>query len=234
MAHNAEATATCAAPVDSLLPSLEREMRIPLAALAAASEMLVEELGAGHPGSGFARLIHREAGRVQDSMTDLTGLALPLPGEPRLIDLAPILAELLHEVAGPARNSGVEVSANIAAHPVIAWGDVAGLRTALGRIVRYELDSMSGGGRLAIRVGWPAGGREVLIFFSDTGPHLPIELLAKVFDPFVTAAGRRSGMGLAHCRRIIEHAGGAVAARNDPKGGLVIEVRLVSGDGKGR
>ena len=39
---------------------------------------------------------------------------------------------------------------------------------------------------------------------SDTGPGIPEELLAKIFDPFVTTKPQGSGLGLAICRGIAD------------------------------
>jgi signal transduction histidine kinase len=64
---------------------------------------------------------------------------------------------------------------------------------------------------------------------SDTGIGIPPEELARVFDTFYQVRGdttdrrvvRGSGMGLAICRRIVEHYGGTITAQSTPGKGSV-------------
>ena len=52
--------------------------------------------------------------------------------------------------------------------------------------------------------------------------------MPNIFEPFAVMEGRRPGMSLALCRKIAEHLGGSVKARNNTLGGLTVEVRLKS------
>jgi signal transduction histidine kinase len=67
------------------------------------------------------------------------------------------------------------------------------------------------------------------IAVSDTGPGIPAEWRARVFEPFVrvpgtTAAG--SGIGLATVHRIVRAHGGVIVVRSDPGEGTTIVVQL--------
>jgi signal transduction histidine kinase/CheY-like chemotaxis protein len=61
---------------------------------------------------------------------------------------------------------------------------------------------------------------------SDTGPGVPEDKLAAIFQPFVQdEAGRAlggAGLGLAICRQLIEWMGGAIRAQANPEGGLTV------------
>ncbi|MHB1633496.1 MAG: ATP-binding protein, partial [Acidithiobacillus sp.] len=48
----------------------------------------------------------------------------------------------------------------------------------------------------------------------DDGPGFPAELLARVFEPYVTSKVKGSGLGLAIVRRIVEEHGGQIIADN--------------------
>ncbi|HEV3072795.1 MAG TPA: ATP-binding protein, partial [Thermoanaerobaculia bacterium] len=54
----------------------------------------------------------------------------------------------------------------------------------------------------------------------DSGPGVPPELLARIFDPYFSTHDAGTGLGLPIARRIAEEHGGEIAARNRPEGGL--------------
>jgi signal transduction histidine kinase len=67
---------------------------------------------------------------------------------------------------------------------------------------------------------------------SDSGPGVPPEALAKLFEPFYRLDDARErltggvGLGLAITERAVRFHGGKVRALNRNGGGLVIEIRL--------
>jgi signal transduction histidine kinase len=60
----------------------------------------------------------------------------------------------------------------------------------------------------------------------DTGPGLPREFGAKIFEPFVGTKPSGIGLGLSICKRIVESHGGEIRAANRPEGGAVFTVSL--------
>jgi signal transduction histidine kinase len=49
---------------------------------------------------------------------------------------------------------------------------------------------------------------------ADTGPGIPAEYFASIFEPFVTSKATGSGLGLAICQGIVEQHRGTIAAAN--------------------
>src|SRR5206468_9033487 len=68
------------------------------------------------------------------------------------------------------------------------------------------IEAMEPGGELTVRVSDLAegGGATLLVELSDTGCGIPDELLANVFNPFVTTKAHGTGLGLAICRSIAD------------------------------
>jgi len=66
-----------------------------------------------------------------------------------------------------------------------------------------------------------AGGEMVEISVADTGPGLPKEVRAKLFQPFVTTKPNGMGVGLSVCRSIVEAHHGRLWADDNPGGGTV-------------
>jgi two-component system sensor kinase FixL len=63
---------------------------------------------------------------------------------------------------------------------------------------------------------------------SDTGPGIPREILARIFDPFYTTKASGMGMGLSVSRTIVDAHGGRLWAENGADGGAVFHVSLSS------
>ncbi len=61
---------------------------------------------------------------------------------------------------------------------------------------------------------------------SDNGPGFPPEMLANIFDPYVTNKPKGTGLGLAIVKKIIEEHGGSIIAENASEGGARIIIKL--------
>ena len=64
------------------------------------------------------------------------------------------------------------------------------------------------------------------VMIRDTGPGLPPEILAKLFQPFVTTKEKGMGIGLNICQSIMEAHGGSIEAPAGGEGGAVFRIRL--------
>ncbi|HEX4469229.1 MAG TPA: HAMP domain-containing sensor histidine kinase [Gemmatimonadaceae bacterium] len=73
-------------------------------------------------------------------------------------------------------------------------------------------------------------GAVVRIDVADSGPGIPPNLAAKIFEPHFTtkAAGKGTGLGLDIVRRIVAHHGGTIACESDATGArFVVRIPLV-------
>jgi signal transduction histidine kinase len=68
----------------------------------------------------------------------------------------------------------------------------------------------------------------VRLTVADDGPGIPVDVLPRLFNSFVTtkSSGKGTGMGLRICRRIVEEMDGRLAAANRPQGGAEFEILL--------
>jgi nitrogen fixation/metabolism regulation signal transduction histidine kinase len=61
---------------------------------------------------------------------------------------------------------------------------------------------------------------------TDNGHGFDREMLARVFEPYVTSKPRGTGLGLAIVKKIAEEHGGSIEANNRPEGGAYVRVVL--------
>ena len=88
---------------------------------------------------------------------------------------------------------------------------------------------------IRVRTSMTPEGR-VAVEVQDTGPGVPHDIAAKIFDPFVTTkpVGVGTGLGLYICRNVITALGGEISVRNDPDGGAIFRVVLPAAGGSMR
>jgi two-component system sensor histidine kinase BaeS len=83
-----------------------------------------------------------------------------------------------------------------------------------------------------LKIWYEQSKENLMIYFEDSGPGVPEESVAHLFDRLYrvdTARSRAmggSGLGLAICKAIAEAHGGEITAVNSPTGGLKIEILL--------
>ena len=78
---------------------------------------------------------------------------------------------------------------------------------------KIEMDMQIADSRLVIRV-------------KDNGPGINDEVLPRLFEPFFTTKPDGMGLGLSLCATLIERAGGAIEAANQPTGGACFTITL--------
>jgi two-component system, LuxR family, sensor kinase FixL len=71
----------------------------------------------------------------------------------------------------------------------------------------------------------------VIISVRDAGPGIPLEIMERLFEPFVSTKTGGLGLGLAISRRIMDEFGGELRAENHPDGGAVFHIVFSRLDG---
>lgn len=177
-------------------------------------EMLLPDLDATAPGAaGALGDLITAARHAVELSRQLLALSRKKPAEEQLVELPPLVDEMLRLLRGRA-GDGVQLSVALTP-PLVVLGDPAQLRQVLLNLCVNALDAMPQGGTLAIR-GWRevrVGGEVVQLEVSDTGVGMSAEACRRAFEPFYTtkALGRGTGLGLALVKRIVTNHGGEVA-----------------------
>ncbi len=75
------------------------------------------------------------------------------------------------------------------------------------------------------------GESKIELTITDTGPGFPVEMIDRLFEPYVTSKPRGTGLGLAVVKQIVDEHGGNIIASNSPNSGACITVQLpINGD----
>jgi signal transduction histidine kinase len=130
------------------------------------------------------------------------------------------------------RDTGVEMVQKLGAPAPVAFGHMVALQQVLVNLFSNARDVLATlpanePRRVVVCAGLAEGGEWIDMTVSDTGGGIPPQVMAHLFEPFVTTKGmeRGTGLGLSICQGLIKHMGGSISARNDAQG-AVFTIRL--------
>jgi nitrogen fixation/metabolism regulation signal transduction histidine kinase len=150
---------------------------------------------------------------------------LPAP-EPAPLDLN----ALVRQVLALYENSTVPIAKHLAEPLPPVWADGAQIRQVIHNLVQNAQDALEhqAGRRAspAIEVRTELAGDRIRLAVSDNGGGFPEELMARIFEPYVTTKPRGTGLGLAIVKKIVDEHHGAVTIENRPESGASVSVLL--------
>ncbi len=157
--------------------------------------------------------------RMVDDFRDYARLPAP--------EVAPLdLNGLIREVLGLYEGSSAIIEADLADDLGSVLGDATQLRQIIHNLLRNAEDALEGheGARIVLRT--ERGARHAHLSIADNGPGFPVELLPRIFEPYVTTKARGTGLGLPIVRKIVDEHQGSIEISNAPEGGARIDIRL--------
>jgi two-component system NtrC family sensor kinase len=143
-----------------------------------------------------------------------------------LVDVARVVRYACETAQPQLALAGVELRVTLDDRLPSIEADATQLELVVINLIKNSLDAMPYGGTLAVAVSEIETGVEIEV--ADTGSGIPAEMLARVFEPWVTSktVGQGTGLGLAIAREVIEAHGGTIGIRNVDHGGAVVTIHL--------
>jgi signal transduction histidine kinase len=225
------------AEIGRLASAVAHEIRNPLGVIAAQAKLL--ERGGASPSSVAA--VRAQVDRARRFLDDLLRYSKPRPLEVSDVEVLPALqlaATNVRQVMGDgAPPIEVALEPDGAAPLAIevdrgAFNDVA---TVLAHNAAIAVSDREGG---EVRIRARRDGDAAIVTVEDNGPGVPEELLATLFQPFVTGRGRDAkhpgtGLGLAIAARWVERHGGTLRHERAAGGGARFVARWPARAGAG-
>ncbi len=221
------------ATVGQLTASIAHEVNNPIAVIQGNLDLVRELLGPQHSATVAPelKLVDEQIERMRLIVTQLLQFARPteFAGYVENVDAAKALDDCLVLAGHQMSRSGIQVQRHCLAtrQPAINRHE---LQQVLVNLIVNASHAMAQGGtlRLATR---DVGADSVEIEVADTGAGLSEELLARLFQPFVTRRPDGTGLGLWISRGLVERYGGDLRAgnRDDAPNGAVFTLRLKTG-----
>ncbi|HEY6103511.1 MAG TPA: ATP-binding protein [bacterium] len=209
------------------------ELRTPVANLVVAVEALKATVGKDASiTQAVVQDLEREAHRLRELVERLLDLSQAESGQ-LAVSLEPVAVGPLAERAvlpfrAQATAAGVEIEVVIPPRLPMVEVDAIRAEQVLANLLGNAVKFTPPGGRVVVEAA--ERGAQVVIEVSDTGPGVPEEERANIFDRFYKVdkarpAGRGgAGLGLAIAKRLVDAQGGSIEVRNREGGGAVFSV----------
>jgi signal transduction histidine kinase len=208
------------------------ELRTPLTALRGNLEVALLKRRTPEE---YEQILHEavaDTDRMGELIRDLTLLARPAEDHAVLhrttLDLRDIAAPVVEAVRplAEARKQTLAIDLN---GPLPVRGDPVTLRQALSNLVENAVAYTPAGGAVTVSARRDHG--QGVLAVRDTGPGIPPEHAAHLFEPFYQADGARSnadhvGLGLALAAWSVQANGGQLAVDSQPGAGSVFTISL--------
>ena len=221
-----------------LLADVSHELKTPLAAIRGYAETLaMPEVSLDEQTRRrYLDIVGDETVKLERIVGDLLDLARLESGGLTLTCGAVPVAQLFQRVADRHERDMIEkqvtLETSVAADAAEVWCDAARMEQALQNLVANALRHTPEGGQITLTAERGAG--VVRLAVRDTGPGIPEEHLARIFDRFYKTDASRtdpywksgSGLGLSIVKAIVERHGGTVSAANVPSGGAEFTLTL--------
>ncbi len=192
--------------VGSLSLSIIHDLRNPLAAIYASAEILICVESLPHQLKRLATNIHRASGRLNELLTDLSGILSGNRPKAEICDIRDIITSASNSALDACENNGVRVLHELPREITLPI-QRSRMQQVFFNLITNAIEAMPYGGE--IRISASAAENFVLVNVEDTGPGIPRRIRERLFEPFATADKRDGlGLGLALARQtVLDHCG---------------------------
>ncbi|SDK67572.1 Signal transduction histidine kinase involved in nitrogen fixation and metabolism regulation [Methylophilus rhizosphaerae] len=104
--------------------------------------------------------------------------------------------------------------------------DATMMRQVLHNLLQNAQDAMSQSEQPMVSIMTDSDGERVKLTVTDNGCGFPTDVMARVFEPYVTTKVHGTGLGLAIVKKMIEEQRGQIRIENLPQGGASVTINL--------
>ncbi|MEO8480850.1 MAG: PAS domain S-box protein [Acidobacteriota bacterium] len=205
---------------------IAHEVRNPLAAVSGAIQMIRDTLRPESDEATIAREVLSRLGALNNLTNDLLLFARPPRPNIVALDIGHMLRMMVRLLATDPALEGADLQLEGASALVL--GDVDLLPIVLQNLLTNAGQAVKGAGTIYIAIA--AEAERVTVQIRDTGPGIPPEVRARLFQPFVTTKARGTGLGLSTAKRLIEAMEGHLDIDSPPGRGTVVNISLRSAE----
>jgi signal transduction histidine kinase len=211
-----------------LSSGVAHELRNPLNAMTMHLAILRKKIAEGSADSGrHVAVLEEELERLDRVVRGFLEFSRPEEIQLQPLDLEEVVRVSVNRTLPLADENGIDVKVRCDARlrPIIANFQL--LEQAFINLLTNCCEAMPEGGRIDVTTSRSNG--HVVLTVEDDGPGIPIDLLPRVFDLYVTTKEDGSGVGLSLVYRIVQLHGGEVRIDSTPGHGTRATISLKEG-----
>lgn len=212
-----------------LLGRLAHEIRNPLSSLDIHVQLLEEDLVQAAPEireklTPRLEIIHGELHRLENIVKHFLRLSGPSALSLEPVALAEVAGHVCELLRPEATTREIDLRLDCPAALPVFTADPGQLTQALLNLVINSLQAVERRGRITMRL--QSTSEHVVVGVHDSGPGIPADKLATIFEPYYTTKSDGTGLGLWIAQQIVTAHGGDLQAANVPSGGAMFTIRL--------
>jgi len=212
------------AAVGQLVSGVAHEINNPLQAILGFAELLQMQADVPDSVKTDLRLIQKESARACNIIRNLAMFARQQPGEAAPVRLTDIITSVAELRQRRLESEQIELRVEDRSTQYVSAVLTELQQVLLNFVVNAEQAILASGrlpGRITIRSRDLEG--RVMLEVEDTGPGIPPDNEAKLFQPFFTTkpVGQGTGLGLSISYGIIDSLGGRIGYLSAPAGGAI-------------
>jgi two-component system, NtrC family, sensor histidine kinase HydH len=208
-----------------LAAGLAHEIRNPLGSIAGSVQLLKAARGLSDDDQALMEIIQREAGRLNDLVTDMMDLSRPRRPDMARVDAARLVREVV-ELAGKSGRGVSDVAVSYSGpESAIVVADGAQLRQLVWNLVRNGVQASNAGDCVLVELASKPDAR-LELSVRDDGVGIDPEARGRLFDAFFTTRSHGTGVGLAVVKRIADEHGFTVTVDSGVQKGAVFRVLM--------
>jgi len=219
------------ATVGEMAAGIAHEMRNPLISIRSASEMLMDSPNHNDEERTLARVVNKEAGRLEKVIREFLLYAQPPKLKKKKVQVNDIIDDILQDLRRRADYISLNIETDLSPDMPEAYLDGHKITQVLWNLVQNARDSIKGKGTLRISTRCEiTRGKDPLKYLflvvEDNGEGFDETLSQDIFKPFFTTKREGLGMGLALVQQVVEAHEGDIYVESVQGKGSKFSIRL--------
>jgi len=220
--HKLRETESLAA-IGRAVSMIAHDLKTPLVAIGGLSRQLSKKLAVDSPLGEKIEVICQQADRLENMVLNMLDFAKPLTITRKPCDVNQILKKANETVYETARKRNIRVD--------IQENEMTGCKLDAGKILQVLVNLISNAIEASpygetVTVSVQTHVKVLIIEVSDRGKGVDESIAGKIFEPFVSAKSKGTGLGLVISKKIVEAHTGILEYRNNIDAGATFRVSI--------